>query len=103
MIGEGRSVFFLINLVQDVNILRPLVHLAKRETAAYIGLLVSDAFIKRDRQKIWQREVAGLAAETGHFALPNLLPNSQQLIRQFRTPSRLPSLSKLGMALGPNA
>lgn len=64
-IGEGRSVFFLLNLVQDVNILRPLVYLTARETSARIGLLVSDAFIKRDRQKIWQKEVAELASDVG--------------------------------------
>ena len=64
-IGDGRSVFFLFNLVQDVNILRPLVYLTARETRAGIGLLVSDAFIKRDRQKVWQKEVAALAADTG--------------------------------------
>jgi hypothetical protein len=64
-IGAGRTVYFLINLVQDVSILRPLVHLARRETGAQLGLLVSDAFIKRDRQKIWQREVGELASATG--------------------------------------
>jgi hypothetical protein len=64
-VGGGRSVFFLFNLVQDVNILRPLVYLTARETEAQIGLLVSDAFLKRDRQKIWQREVAALAADAG--------------------------------------
>ena len=64
-IDGGRSVFFLINLVQDVNILRPLIYLSARETEAKIGLLVSDAFIKRDRQKVWQREVAAIAAATG--------------------------------------
>jgi hypothetical protein len=64
-IGQGRSVFFLINLVQDVNVLRSLVYLTARETAARIGLLVSDAFIKRDRQRIWQREVANIAGDTG--------------------------------------
>lgn len=64
-VGKGRSVFFLLNLVQDVNILRPLVYLTGRETDARIGLLVSDAFLKRDRQKVWQREVAALAADTG--------------------------------------
>lgn len=63
--GDGRTVFFLINLVQDVNILRPLVYLTARETNAQIGLLVSEAFIKRDRQRIWQREVAAMAARTG--------------------------------------
>jgi len=64
-IGEGRSVVFLLNLVQDVNILRPLIYLTARETGARIRLLVSDAFIKRDRQKVWQREVGALAAATG--------------------------------------
>ena len=63
-LGEGRSVVFLLNLVQDVNILRPLVYLTRRETGAQVRLLVSDAFIKRDRQKIWQREVAALATDT---------------------------------------
>jgi hypothetical protein len=63
-IGEGRSVVFLLNLVQDVNILRPLVYLTRRETGARVRLLVSDAFIKRDRHKIWQREVAVLARAT---------------------------------------
>ena len=60
-IGDGRSVVFLLNLVQDVNILRPLIYLTARETGAQVRLLVSDAFRKRDRQKIWQREVAALA------------------------------------------
>jgi hypothetical protein len=64
-IGSGRSVFFLLNLVQDVNVLRPLVYLTARETNAQIGLIVSDAFLKRDRQKIWQREVGALASDTG--------------------------------------
>ncbi|QIK78067.1 hypothetical protein G7077_03215 [Sphingomonas piscis] len=63
--GTGKSVFFLFNLVQDVSILRPLIYLAARETEARLGILVSDAFVKRDRQKVWQREVAALAAGAG--------------------------------------
>lgn len=63
--GGGRTVFFLFNLVQDVNILRPLLYLTARETDARIGLLVSEGFIKRDRQKIWQGEIAALAETTG--------------------------------------
>lgn len=65
MPGEGKTVFFVINLVQDVNIVTGLVYLTARETDASIGFLVSEAFLKRDRQKIWQREVAALAAQTG--------------------------------------
>ncbi len=64
-IGAGRTVFFQFNLVQDVNILRSLVYLTARETGAGIGLLATDEFTKRDRQKIWQAEVAALAADVG--------------------------------------
>jgi hypothetical protein len=65
MRGNGKKVFFIINLVQDVNIVRGLVYLVARETDAVIGFLVTEQFIKRDRQKIWQREVARLAVATG--------------------------------------
>lgn len=64
MAGKGKRVFFIINLVQDVNIVRGLVYLTARETDASIGFLVSEAFLKRDRQKIWQRELASMAADT---------------------------------------
>jgi len=61
MTGEGKWVFFIINLLQDVNIVRSLAHLTARETGARIGFLVTPAFLKRDRQKVWQRELAVLA------------------------------------------
>jgi hypothetical protein len=64
-VGEGQTVFFLLNLVQDVNIVRSLVYLTARETKAGIAFLLSESFLKRDRQKIWQSEVARLAADTG--------------------------------------
>lgn len=63
MFGSGRSIFFILNLVQDVNIIRGLAYLAARETRANITLLVSKGFAKRDHTKIWQREVIALAAE----------------------------------------
>ena len=64
MASEKKTVFFLINLVQDVNIVRGLVYLTARETDANIGFLVSQAFLKRDRLKIWQGELAAMAAAT---------------------------------------
>lgn len=64
-VGDRTSVFFLINLVQDVNIVRGLAYLTKRETKAHIGFLLSEGFIKRDRQKIWQSEVAKIASDIG--------------------------------------
>jgi hypothetical protein len=63
--GAGKKVVFILNLLQDVNIVRGLVYLTARETEAAIVLLVTAGFMKRDRQKIWQREVAHLAADTG--------------------------------------
>ena len=63
--GKAKNAVFLLNLIQDVNMLRGLVYLTARETDATISLLVSRGFIKRDRQRIWQREVARLAEDTG--------------------------------------
>jgi hypothetical protein len=65
MPGAGKDVFFIINLLQDVNIVRGLVYLAARETNAQLGFLITKGFIKRDRQKIWQSEVARMATDTG--------------------------------------
>jgi hypothetical protein len=64
MTGETKTIFFVINLVQDVNIVRGLVYLAARETSAKVGFLVSQAFLKRDRLKIWQTELAAMAEAT---------------------------------------
>jgi hypothetical protein len=63
MPGQGKTVFFLFNLLQDVNILRGVVYLAARETIAPIVFLISQGFLKRDQQKIWQRELATVAAD----------------------------------------
>lgn len=60
-----RHVVFLVNLLQDVNIVRPLVHLAARELGASILFLMSDKFVERDTQGIWQAEIQELAAEVG--------------------------------------
>lgn len=65
MPGEGKRVYFVINLVQDVNIVRGLVYLTARETDARIGFLISQSFFKRDSQKIWQKEIGAIAADTG--------------------------------------
>lgn len=64
MPGKGKSVVFVINLLQDVSVLRGLVYLTARETDASISFLVSDAFVRRDGRRLWQGEVAAMAAET---------------------------------------
>lgn len=65
MRGKKKTVFFLINLLQDVNVVRGLVYLAARETDAEIGFLISEGFMKRDNQGIWQRELTQMAADVG--------------------------------------
>ena len=60
---------FLMNLVQDVNILRPLVHMAvARDFRSTI--LISPRFAARDLYGIWQAELDDLQKATGatmHF------------------------------------
>ena len=63
--GAAKKVVFLLNLLQDLNIVRGLVYLTARETDSAITLLVSEGFLKRDRLNSWQSEVASLAADTG--------------------------------------
>jgi hypothetical protein len=63
--GERKRVVFLLNLLQDLNMVRGLVYLTARETDADILLLVSQGFLKRDRLNSWQNEVARLATDTG--------------------------------------
>lgn len=60
-----RDIVFLVNLLQDVNILRGLVYLARRETDARLRLMVSSIFRRRDTLGIWTRELDRLAADTG--------------------------------------
>lgn len=62
---RDRTAVFLINLVQDVNILRPLVFMAARDFGFGAMLLVSTKFTGRDLFGIWQRELEQICAETG--------------------------------------
>jgi hypothetical protein len=48
---------FLLNLVQDVNILRPLVYMARHTFDYEPVLLLSSQFLGRDRFGIWRNEV----------------------------------------------
>lgn len=63
-VRKNKSVFFAINLVQDVNIVRGLVYLTRREAEADVHFLVSQAFLKRDRLRVWQAELAAMAQAT---------------------------------------
>ncbi|AXB80672.1 hypothetical protein [Novosphingobium sp. P6W] len=55
---------FLINLVQDVNILRPLIVMADRDFGFDVRLMVSSLFEGRDSSGIWQRELKEIAQQS---------------------------------------
>lgn len=57
-------VIFVINLMQDINIARPLVYLASRDLNRPTLFLVTSAFTKRDSTGTWRRELNEIGAET---------------------------------------
>ncbi len=61
---DQRTAVFLINLVQDVNVLRPLVYMAARNFDFRILILVSAKFAVRDLYGIWRHELEELRVET---------------------------------------
>ncbi|UTA49546.1 glycosyltransferase [Simiduia sp. 21SJ11W-1] len=64
MKSKNHSVF-VFNLLQDVNILRPLVYLASSEIGSYTTLLITEAFCKRDQSGAWMQELKSMSAQTG--------------------------------------
>jgi hypothetical protein len=64
MQAETRIVF-LMDLLQDVNILRPLILLAAQDLRIPVSILVSHKFTERDAKQVWRNELDEIAAETG--------------------------------------
>ena len=62
---NDRTAIFLINLVQDVNVLRPLVFMATRDFGFRALLLVSTQFSGRDLFGTWQTELEEICWQTG--------------------------------------
>jgi hypothetical protein len=66
------SAFFLLNLIQDVNIVRPLVLLAANEMKLDVGLLVSLKLRQSDATGRWMQDIKELAEQcaidTYHFS-----------------------------------
>ncbi len=56
---------FLLNLLQDVNVARPLALLAALDLGLPVRFLLSDKFVERDTQGTWQEETRSLAADIG--------------------------------------
>src|SRR4051812_22418427 len=59
------TAIFLMNLVQDVNILRPLVLMAARDFGFRVLILVLPKFAERDLHGTWRAELQLLATDTG--------------------------------------
>jgi glycosyltransferase involved in cell wall biosynthesis len=57
-------VILIVNLLQDINILRPLAYMAAKDLHHPTMILVTDAFRKRDRTGVWQQELANIASDT---------------------------------------
>jgi len=63
--SNAPTAVFLINLVQDVNVLRPLVYMAARDFGMDSLLLVSAKLAGRDLFGIWRSELDLICRETG--------------------------------------
>lgn len=59
------SAVFLVQLVQDVNVLRPLIFMAARDFGFATRLLVAKKFLARDPVGIWRSELDEIAREAG--------------------------------------
>ncbi len=59
-----KYVVFVVNLLQDVNILRPLIYMTGLDMQLRTDILITDKFLARDNQKIWQSELQLISEET---------------------------------------
>ena len=62
---EQRTAVFIVNLIQDVNVLRPLMYMASRDFGFRVLILVSRKFGVRDLFGIWWAELDILQADLG--------------------------------------
>lgn len=62
---RNSPVVFVVNLLQDVNVLRPLIFLVALDFARPTTLLVTAQFRKRDASGVWQRELGAIADQAG--------------------------------------
>jgi hypothetical protein len=60
-----RYAIFVINLLQDVNIVRPLVFMAARDLGLRTEFLVSHYFLERDKSFVWRQELDEIGEATG--------------------------------------
>ena len=83
-----RSIVFLVDQVQDVNILRPLLGLARQASQADISVLASAMFYRRDTTLLWQTELREICGRheipifnfASEFEAVNFLQGSRGLL-----------------------
>ena len=62
---SASQIVFLVNLLQDVNIVRPLIYLARWELGVPVELFISEKFFERDKSGVWEAELAEIAGSAG--------------------------------------
>lgn len=65
---KSGHIVFIINLLQDINIIRPLVFMAAKDLGRRTLFLVSSTFRKLDTTGLWQQEMVEIVSET-HAAI----------------------------------
>jgi len=61
----SRSIVFLADQVQDVNIIRPLLALARQHTEADVMVMATSMFFGRDGTGLWQMELRAICGRLG--------------------------------------
>ncbi|MEP4099874.1 glycosyltransferase, partial [Paraglaciecola sp.] len=61
---NSKKVIFIINLLQDVNILRPLIYMASQDLNHPTELIVTNGFCNRDTDQKWRNEISKIVADT---------------------------------------
>jgi glycosyltransferase involved in cell wall biosynthesis len=56
---------FLFDLIQDINVLRPIIQVLAAETQLELLFLISHKLVRRDRTRVWIAELDELASLTG--------------------------------------
>ena len=60
-----RQAVFLLNLLQDVNIVRPLIFMAACDLGLTTRVLVTGEFQRRDKSGVWRKELKEIGEATG--------------------------------------
>jgi glycosyltransferase involved in cell wall biosynthesis len=60
-----QTVVFIFNLLQDVNVIRPLAYIAARDMGMPVLFLFSHRFCQRDDSGIWRQELEEMKVELG--------------------------------------